>query len=214
MDKKKVARIFIGGIIAAALSVTGYYIYEDYYYVKTDDAIITGDIYKIAPKMTGKITSVHVKEGSHVKKNEIIMEQEQANNIPVDDAFIRSPISGVIIQKTAKQGEIVGAGATIAMVVSKKDLYVKANIEETKAAAVKVGQPVDITIDMYPGTTFHGKVQQIEEATQSTFSLLPPMNAGGNFTKVKQRIPVKIAFTEGPYDFKPGLNAVVKIHVK
>ncbi|WP_051330980.1 HlyD family secretion protein [Aneurinibacillus terranovensis] len=214
MDKKKAARIFIGGIIVAVIGVVGYYAYEGYYYVKTDDAMVTGDIYKIAPKISGKISKVDIEEGQQVKANQIVMEQEQLGVNTVDSAFIRSPISGVIIQEIAKSGEVVGAGSTVAMVVSKKDLYVTANVEETNAASVKVGQPVDITVDMYPGTVFHGRVKEIEEATQSTFSLLPPTNAGGNFTKVTQRIPIKIAFTDGPYDFRPGLSAIVKIHVK
>ncbi|BAU28838.1 CusB/HlyD membrane fusion family barrel-sandwich protein [Aneurinibacillus soli] len=214
MDKKKVARTLIGGVVVAALGVAGYYGYEDYYYVKTEDATVTGDIYKVASTIPGKIARETFEEGSQVKADDILFEQEQTNVSSVDNAFVRSPITGVVLQKIAKPGEVVAAGSTLATVVSKKDLYIKANIEETNASQIKIGQPVDIEIDMYPGSVFHGKVKEIMEATQSAFSLLPPMNTGGNFTKVTQRVPVKIAFTDGPYDFKPGLNAVVKIHVR
>ncbi|UOF91555.1 efflux RND transporter periplasmic adaptor subunit [Fodinisporobacter ferrooxydans] len=214
MDKKKVARIFIGVIIAAILGIVGYYGYENYYFVSTDDATITGNIYRIAPKIAGKIETVNIHEGDTVQKGQVLMQMEQSNVPTADSAMIKSPIDGVVIQRTGLSGEVVGAGTTVALVVSKKDLYVEANIDETKATDIKVGQPVDITVDMYPGVTFHGKVKEIDPATQSALSLLPPVNAGGNFTKITQRIPVKIAFTDGPYDFKPGLNAEVKIHVK
>ncbi|HJV46920.1 MAG TPA: efflux RND transporter periplasmic adaptor subunit [Bacillota bacterium] len=212
-DRKKIARILIGAVIAAIVVIVGYYAYEDYYYVTTDDATITGDIYKIAAKIPGKIVKVNVKEGDEVKKGQVLFELEQENVTNVDNAIIHSPIDGVVIQKTALPESVIGAGTTLAMVVSKKDLYVQANIEETNIAGIKVGQAVDMTVDMYGGTVFHGKVKEIGQATQSVFSLLPPMNTGGNFTKITQRVPVKISFDK-PYDLKPGLNTMVKVHVK
>lgn len=218
MEKRKLDRkaiLLAAGALVAA--VVGYYGYQGYFYVKTEDAIVTGDIYKIAPKVAGKLKSVEIDEGSEVESGQIVAEQEQVNvasNVQMENVTIRSPISGVILQRAAKEGEVVGAGNPIALVVDKRQLYVQANVEETEAGYIQIGQPVDIALDMYPGRTFAGKVAKIGEATQSTFSLLPPANAGGNFTKVTQRIPIKIAFTEGPYDFQPGLNAEVTIHVR
>ncbi|QRG67136.1 HlyD family secretion protein [Brevibacillus choshinensis] len=218
MEKKKPNRklIFLAVVLMIA-GVVGYYGYQGYYYVKTEDAMVTGDIYKIAPKVAGKLGSVQVDEGSEVQSGQIIAEQEQVNvSTPnqLENVTIRSPISGVILQRAAKAGEVVGAGNTIALVVDKRQLYVQANVEETEAGYIRIGQEADIELDMYPGRTFKGTVTKIGEATQSTFSLLPPTNAGGNFTKVTQRIPIKIAFTEGPYDFQPGLNAKVTIRVR
>ncbi len=218
MEKKKPNRklLFLAVVLMIA-GVAGYYGYQGYYYVKTEDAMVTGDIYKIAPKVAGKLASVQIDEGSEVQSGQIIAEQEQVNiSIPnqLENVTIRTPISGVILQRAAKAGEVVGAGNTIALVVDKRQLYVQANVEETEAGYIQIGQEVDIELDMYPGRTFKGRVTKIGEATQSTFSLLPPTNAGGNFTKVTQRIPIKIAFTEGPYDFQPGLNAKVTIHVR
>jgi multidrug resistance efflux pump len=214
VGRKKIARIFIGAIIGAVVAIAGYYAYEDYFYVSTDDAVISGDMYRIAPKVPGTISSVNIEEGNEVQKGQILMELDQQGIANVEDSILRSPIHGTVIQKTGLPGEVVGAGTSVAMIVAKENLYVEANVEETNAASIKVGQPVDITIDMYPGTTFHGKVKEVGEATQSVFSLLPPLNAGGNFTKVTQRVPIKITFTDGPYNFKPGLNAMVKIHIK
>lgn len=218
METKKPNRkvLFLSAAMLVA-AVVGYYGYQSYFYVKTEDAMITGDIYKIAPKVAGKLKSVRIDEGSEVQSGEIVAEQEQVNvasNAQLENVTIRSPIRGVILQRAAKEGEVVGAGNTIALVVDKRQMYVLANVEETEAGYIQVGQQVDIVLDMYPGRTFTGTVTKIGEATQSTFSLLPPTNAGGNFTKVTQRIPIKIAFTEGPYDFQPGLNAEVTIHVR
>lgn len=218
MEKKRPNRkALLLGVVLLVAAVVGYYGYQGYFYVKTEDAMVTGDIYKIAPKVAGKLKRVLVDEGDEVKSGQIVAEQEQVNvasNVQLENVTIRSPIDGVILQRAAKEGEVVGAGNTIALVVDKRQLYVQANVEETEAGYIQVGQQVDIALDMYPGRTFSGKVTKIGEATQSTFSLLPPANAGGNFTKVTQRIPIKIAFTEGPYDFQPGLNAKVTIHVR
>ncbi|MFD2370552.1 efflux RND transporter periplasmic adaptor subunit [Brevibacillus sp. GCM10020057] len=218
MEKKRPNRkALLLGVVLLAAAVAGYYGYQSYFYVKTEDAMVTGDIYKIAPKVAGKLESVLIDEGDEVKSGQVVARQEQVNaasNAQLESVTIRSPIDGVILQRAAKEGEVVGAGNTIALVVDKHQLYVQANVEETEAGYIQVGQQVEIALDMYPGRTFFGKVTKIGEATQSTFSLLPPVNAGGNFTKVTQRIPIKIAFTEGPYDFQPGLNAKVTIHVR
>ncbi|MDF2679687.1 MAG: HlyD family secretion protein [Brevibacillus sp.] len=218
MEKKKPNRkVILLAVTTLIAAVVGYYGYQGYFYVKTEDAIVTGDIYKIAPKVAGKLKTVQIDEGSEVQSGQIIAEQEQVNvasNIQLENITIRSPISGVILQRAAKEGEVVGAGNTIALVVDKRLLYIQANVEETEAGYIQIGQEVEISLDMYPGRTFTGTVTKIGQATQSTFSLLPPTNAGGNFTKVTQRIPIKIAFTEGPYDFQPGLNAKVTIHVR
>ncbi|WP_419877840.1 efflux RND transporter periplasmic adaptor subunit [Brevibacillus centrosporus] len=219
MEKKKPKKqkVILLSVLMVVAIVVGYYGYQGYFYVKTEDAMVTGDIYKIAPKVAGKLKSVRIDEGSEVQSGQIIAEQEQVNatsSVQLENTAIRSPITGVILQRAAKEGEVVGAGNTVALVVDKHQLYVQANVEETDAGYIALGQKVEIELDMYPGRTFTGTVTKIGEATQSTFSLLPPTNAGGNFTKVTQRIPIKIAFTEGPYDFQPGLNAKVKIHVR
>ncbi|MED1723214.1 HlyD family secretion protein [Brevibacillus parabrevis] len=215
--KKRNPKLILAAVFLLVVAVVSYYGYQSYFYVKTEDAVVTGEIYKIAPKVAGKLTHVTVDVGSQVQKDEIVAEQEQVNAASptqVDSLMVRSPIDGVILQRAAKEGEVIGAGNTLALVVDKRKLYVEAHVEEAEAGYIQVGQPVDIVLDKYPGQTFRGTVNRIGEATQSTFSLLPPVNASGNFTKVTQRIAVKITFDEGPYDFQPGLNANVSIHVR
>ncbi|MED1787449.1 efflux RND transporter periplasmic adaptor subunit [Brevibacillus laterosporus] len=209
--------IILTSILLLVILVILYYSYKNYYYITTDDAHVTGEIYKIAAKVPGKIEQFNLEEGTQVSMNQVVskLEQVNASNISsLENLVVRSPIDGIIIQKLANQGEIVGAGNPLALVMNKASLYIQANIEETKAGYVKAGQPVEIRLDMFPGHVYQGKVEYVGEATQSTFSLLPPINAGGSFTKVTQRIPVKISFVEQAFNFKPGSNASVTILVR
>ncbi|MCG7319564.1 efflux RND transporter periplasmic adaptor subunit [Brevibacillus laterosporus] len=209
--------IILTSILFLVILVILYYSYKNYYYITTDDAHVTGEIYKIAARVPGKIEQFNLEEGTRVSMNQVVskLEQVNASNISsLENLVVRSPIDGIIIQKLANQGEIVGAGYPLALVMNKASLYIQANIEETKAGYVKAGQPVEIRLDMFPGHVYQGKVEYVGEATQSTFSLLPPTNAGGSFTKVTQRIPVKISFVEQAFNFKPGSNASVTILVR
>ena len=88
-------------------------------------------------------------------------------------------------------------------------------IKEGDISRVKVGQPVDVTVDAFHGTTFHGRVQTIGRATSSTFSLLPAQNSGGNYTKVIQVIPIKVSILDrGEARLMVGMNASIRISVQ
>ena len=91
----------------------------------------------------------------------------------------------------------------------------QANFKETQLANMRVGDTADVRIDTFPNRVFHGKVEQLSPASGSQFALLPPDNATGNFTKVVQRVPVKIVFFSGqPYldRLRPGFSAIVTVH--
>jgi multidrug resistance efflux pump len=92
------------------------------------------------------------------------------------------------------------------------NLFVTANIDETKIQDVRVGDTVDVYVDAFPGTNLTGSVQSIGLATASTFSLIPSTNTNANFTKVKQVIPVTIKLTNIPGGLVPGMNVSVRIH--
>ena len=94
--------------------------------------------------------------------------------------------------------------------------WVQANFRETQLTNIKVGDPVDVRIDVYPGEVIHGRVLEIAPASGSQFALLPPDNATGNFTKVVQRVPVKIALDDSPLTtrLRSGLSAVVTVRTK
>lgn len=109
-------------------------------------------------------------------------------------------------------GENLSANQIVLSICDLKSIWITANIDESKISRIKKGQPVDIKIDAYPGQTFKGKVEAIGNATQSSFSLLPTESSSGNFTKVMQRIPVKIAVISPAQLLKPGMSARIKIH--
>jgi membrane fusion protein (multidrug efflux system) len=105
---------------------------------------------------------------------------------------IPSPIDGVVAQKNVREGQYVQAGQPLFAVVPARAAYLEANFKETQLQRIKPGAPVRFTVDAYPGATFLGTVESISPGTGSVFSLLPPENASGNFTKVVQRVPVRI----------------------
>lgn len=126
-----------------------------------------------------------------------------------------SPRNGVIAKRWILSGDVINASQPIFSLYDIRDVWVIANLEETKVAHVKIGDPVDIHVDAYRGHTFHGKVFAILGAAASQFSLIPQDNATGNYTKVEQRIPIKISIESEPslYLF-PGMSVEVKIRVR
>lgn len=216
--KRKI--ILIAILVIMVLSgggIGGYYWYQGANFVTTDDARIAGDIYRVMPRISGKINTLGVKVGDTVVADQIVGQQDITNlsNSLLDQAALRAPIGGTVIQTAAKVGEVVSPGQSVAMIVDKSALYVSADIEETKIKKIKVGQPVTFTLDTYAGKEFQGKVYEIGQATASTFSLLPSTTTSGNFTKVTQRMNVKISIDDHQgLDLAPGMNAVIKIHIK
>ena len=135
-------------------------------------------------------------------------------SINLQNTYLKSPIDGVVIQKLAFPGNLLEPGQVAISISDVDHAWVSANIEETKVAMVKPGQPVRITID--EGGTLTGTVQEINVATASQFSLLPAENASGNFTKVVQKIPVKIALDpqENNRILRAGQSVTVRIKVR
>jgi membrane fusion protein (multidrug efflux system) len=110
---------------------------------------------------------------------------------------IRAPIDGTVGVRTLRVGEYVQAGTQLMAVAPLQAVYITANYKETQLTDVRPGQPVTIDVDTYSGTIVHGHVDSIAPASGQEFALLPPDNATGNFTKIVQRIPVKIAIDNG-----------------
>ncbi|MFT8347496.1 HlyD family secretion protein [Clostridium saccharoperbutylacetonicum] len=215
-EKRKLLIIGILATIVIALSgIVFYYWYENTYYVSTDDARVSADLVSVTPQITGKLLELNVAEGDAVSKNEILARQD-VNGLAdtnVEQSLMRSPIDGVVIKKQGTVGELISAGQSVITLIDPSKLYVTADIEETKLGKVKVGQPVEITIDQYDSQKFTGKVKSIGEVANSALSILPS-STSGTFTKVVQRISVKIELDDFNNKILPGTNAVVKIHVK
>ena len=127
---------------------------------------------------------------------------------------IIAPIDGVIGNRTLRAGQYVQAGTQLMSLVPASGAYVIANFKETQLTNVQAGQPVDIDVDMFPGKPVHGHVDSLAPASGQEFALLPPDNATGNFTKVVQRIPVKIALESSGVELRPGMSVIPTIQTQ
>lgn len=128
---------------------------------------------------------------------------------------IVAPFDGLVSERQVQPGDYVNIGSNLISVVPLPNVYVIANYKETQLTRVRPGQPVDITVDTFSGETLHGRVERIAPASGSQFALLPPDNATGNFTKVIQRIPVRITLDKGQPLLErllPGMSVVTRIH--
>src|SRR5438132_3127374 len=127
---------------------------------------------------------------------------------------ITAPIDGIVGNRTLRTGQFVQAGTQLMSLVPAAGAYVVANYKETQLTAVRKGQPVDIAVDMFPGQMVHGHVDSLAPASGQEFALLPPDNATGNFTKVVQRIPVKIALDTTSIELRPGMSVIPTIETR
>jgi membrane fusion protein (multidrug efflux system) len=140
-----------------------------------------------------QLTSTQAAAQSAAAKVEAAKAKLAAAELDLSRTQIRAPVDGTITNKRVAEGQYMNAGATVALaIVQSTDKWVIANFKETQIADMKAGQCVDIHVDAYPHLKVEGKVQSIAPSTGATFSLVPQDTATGNFTKIVQRVPVKI----------------------
>jgi membrane fusion protein (multidrug efflux system) len=128
---------------------------------------------------------------------------------------IVAPFDGVVGERQVQPNDYVNIGSNLINVVPLPDVYVIATYKETQLTRVRPGQSVDVTVDSFPNERLHGRVERISPASGSQFALLPPDNATGNFTKVVQRVPVRIVLDKGQPLLErllPGMSVVTQIH--
>lgn len=148
---------------------------------------------------------------AQVRQAEATLEAAQAT---FDNTTITAPVSGLVALKSVNPGEVVAAGQALFTIADLQDVWVSARIEETKIGKLKPGQQVEYTVDGYPGRTFTGTVYEIGAAANSVFALIPTENSSGNFTKVTQRIPIKISLPkDSDVVFRPGMSVIIKVHI-
>jgi membrane fusion protein (multidrug efflux system) len=127
---------------------------------------------------------------------------------------IYSPVDGMVGQRQVRPGQFVNIGTQVIAVVPLPNIWVIANLKETQLTQMRIGQPARVTVDAFPDLTLTGHVDSWSPGTGSTFALLPPDNATGNFTKVVQRVPVKIVLDPNPALgtlVRPGMSVVARI---
>jgi membrane fusion protein, multidrug efflux system len=133
--------------------------------------------------------------------------------VDIGDRTIKSPADGRVVMTFVRKGEHVAAGQRIAMFHDPRQIWVQANVKETAVGLLKPGMKADVRIDAYPGRVFEGEIYRIGQAATSKFALLPDPNPSGNFTKITQRLPVRILLTEKDLMLRPGMMAEVDIAV-
>ncbi len=152
----------------------------------------------------------------------LVLEQREAEirarverqRLDVVDRTIKSPINGIIDKTFVDIGEYVTPGQRLLLTHNPKNIWVEANVKETVIRKLRVGQTVDIHIDAYPDEPYPGTVQNIGSAATSQFALLPSPNPSGNFTKITQRLPIRIAIQNPDPRLRPGMMVEVKIAIK
>jgi membrane fusion protein (multidrug efflux system) len=135
----------------------------------------------------------------------------------MENTVIRAPMDGIVSRRWALPGDVVQPAQPILSVYDLDSVWVTANLEETRIAALKLGDRAEVSVDAYPDVHFEGKVVQLGTNTAAQFSLIPPNNAAGNFTKVTQRVPVKISL--GPVaqhatPLLPGMSVEISVKVR
>jgi membrane fusion protein (multidrug efflux system) len=150
-----------------------------------------------------------------MQRKQLVALQAQADQLKqeISDRQLRSPVDGVVDRTLADQGDYVQTGQWVMMVHDPKNVWVEANVKETDLEHIAVGQRVDVTVDAYPGLVSHGHVIRVGNTATNQFALLPSPNPSGNFTKITQRVPVRIALDNVDGRIKPGLMVEVAIDV-
>jgi len=215
--------------LGAAAALVGYNYWRDQeYYVSTDNAQVAGTLVQVGTINAGRIDSITVDIGDEVQQDQVIGTVLLPSTLSLTQsgtprlgfvgsenqrAEVRSSISGVVVARLANVGDTVAAGQPLVTIVDPHKLWVQAQVEETKINRVRVGQPVDVNVDSL-GQTLKGTVIAVNRASSATFSLLPSTNSSGNFTKVTQLVPVKIALDYGDLPLVLGSSVEVHIRVK
>ena len=160
-------------------------------------------------------------DGTDIARNpEVLAAEAQLRSAAIVFGHMRiiAPLDGVIAQRTAQPGQQVAAGTPLMAVVPLSHVWIDANFKEVQLARMRVGQPVTINADIYGGgVTYHGRVEGLGAGSGSAFALLPPQNASGNWIKIVQRVPVRIALDPAELEKHPlrvGLSVAVDVDVR
>ncbi|MDH3738576.1 MAG: efflux RND transporter periplasmic adaptor subunit, partial [Alphaproteobacteria bacterium] len=142
-----------------------------------------------------------------------ISSERERQMLDIEDRTIRSPLTGVVSRTFIDKGEFVRPGQRLMLIHDPENIWVEANIKETEIRHLKPGMPVKLRVDAFPDEEFSAEVERIGQAATSEFALLPNPNPSGNFTKVTQRVPIRISVTQKDALLRPGMLVVVEIDI-
>lgn len=213
-DKKRFIWLVLLLLVAFVVAIVWWWNYRKY--VSTLDANLDGQRVNVSAWAMAPLRTVYKHEGDSVKQGELLAVLDSAET---KDYRILAPTDGVVAKQWLVPGDLAEPGETVFTLNENKALWVAVYLQETKFDEIRMNQEALFTLDAYPGLTFYGKIFYIGANTASQFSLIPPSNASGNYTKVSQRIPLKISIdrVEGDTKLKAsarllsGMSANVKI---
>jgi membrane fusion protein (multidrug efflux system) len=199
------------------LAATGYGSIQNAQNAQARDAGVTATIERDKANLASALKQVELLKAEITQATATTSRanaQQHQAELNLGYTTITAPLDGVVGNRTLRVGQYVQAGTQLMSVVPVQGAYVVANYKETQLTNVRQGQAVDIEVDMFPGQIVHGHVDSIAPASGQEFALLPPDNATGNFTKVVQRIPVRIALdshARSRIELRPGMSVIPTI---
>jgi multidrug resistance efflux pump len=210
----RIALIVIGVVaLLAAVGFTLSYLLDASRYVSTDNAQVDGTQIPIVSPASGTLVGWRGTTGLVMHRDQVIGRVQLQGAYAAPQLAIRAPAAGTIANSSTTDGAYVTAGAQLAVAYDPASVYVTARVDETDVDGVQVGRAVDFTVDAYPGRAFRGTVEEIQGGAAAVFSPFPQSNSGGNFQKVTQVIPVRVAIDDAQgVDLIPGMNVTVDIH--
>ena len=164
-----------------------------------------------------RIATIRAQGGQAAAQIGLAQQQRQTASNDLNATRLIAPAEGCVASSTVRVGQFVQPGQRLMTIVPVGDIYVEANFKETQIGLMRRGQPVKVSVDALPDVEFHGTVDSITPGTGANFSLIPPQNATGNFTKIVQRVPVRIRIKAGPESRKvlvPGLSLEVEVDTR
>jgi len=213
-------------IVLIGIAIGVYFGYRSFEYVITDNARITAPLINVAPQTSCQIITLNADLGNYLRQGQSVAEVGQprafdpdnrqgTKSEPIGNYGIEAPVSGYVAAVWTYPGAVVSAGQSIITIYDSSNVWVSANIDETKIDRIKPGQAVEITVDSLGGASLKGTVEGIAPVTAGTFSLLPQQNTSGNFIKVVQVVPVKISIQNDQHTLLiPGTSVEVKINTR
>ena len=145
------------------------------------------------------------------KREAQIKAKKRRHKLDIGDRIIEAPLKGIVDRRFVDIGEYVSPGQRLVLIHDPEHIWIEANIKETEVRRLKIGQSVEVTVDAYPEENFEGYVERIGSSATSTFALLPSPNPSGNFTKITQRLPIRISINQKDGRFRPGMMVEIKI---
>ncbi len=202
-----IVAVLVGCAIGAA------FIIDARNYVSTDNAQIDGNKIAVNAPTSGTLIDWKATQGTELHHNQVVGRIQVQGGFVQPQQSIRAPGDATVVVDNGVEGAYVAAGTELAVAYDFSTIFVTARVDETDVDAVRQGAKVDISVDAFPNATLTGTVTEIQGGAAGVFSLFPQANTSGNFQKVTQVIPVKIAITDSQsLALVPGMNVSVKIH--